>query len=100
MQHPQVDILVLSGYFTFFISHSFLFYYPIPNCYAQRNITSIIYKTYGILFLVWYMTLLWYMIFYYVLYYIVSGICIGGRFLEDCFYIYSRQIISAVATDA
>ena len=46
------------------------------------------------------MTLLWYMIFYYVLYYIVSGICIGGRFLEDCFYIYSRQIISAVATDA
>ena len=35
--------------------------------------------------------------FSYVIYYIVSEICIGGRFLEDCFYCYSQQIISAVA---
>ena len=32
-----------------------------------------------------------------VMYYIVSKICIGGRFLEDHFYCYSQQVISAVA---
>ena len=26
----------------------------------------------------------------------MSEICIGGRFLEDCFCLYSQQIISAV----
>ena len=34
------------------------------------------------------------------MYYIVSKICIGGRFLEDCFYCYSQQIISAVANES
>ena len=34
------------------------------------------------------------------MYYIVSDTCIGGRFLEDCFYCYSKQIISAVANEA
>ena len=29
--------------------------------------------------------------------YIVSEMWIGGRFLEDCFYCYSQQIISAIA---
>ena len=33
--------------------------------------------------------------FCYVMYYIVLEICIGGRFLEDCFYCYFQQIISA-----
>ena len=37
--------------------------------------------------------------FYYVIYYIVSEICIGGPFLEDCFYCYSQQITSAVAKE-
>ena len=32
--------------------------------------------------------------------YIVLEICSGGRFLEDCFYYYSRQIISAVANES
>ena len=35
--------------------------------------------------------------FCYVMYYIVSEICISRRFLEDCFCFYSRQITSAVA---
>ena len=29
--------------------------------------------------------------------YIVLEICIGGRFLEDYFYCYFQQILSAVA---
>ena len=35
--------------------------------------------------------------FCYVMYYIVSEICIGGHFLEECFYCYSQRIKSAVA---
>ena len=35
--------------------------------------------------------------FCYVMNYIVLEICIGGRFLEDYFYCYSQQILSAVA---
>ena len=31
------------------------------------------------------------------MYYIVSGTCIGERFLEDSFYWYSQQIISSIA---
>ena len=38
--------------------------------------------------------------FYYVMYYIVSEICIGGRFLEDCFYCNSQRIIFAVANES
>ena len=34
------------------------------------------------------------------MYYIVSEICIGGHFLEDCFYCYSQQIKSAVANES
>ena len=37
------------------------------------------------------------MSFCYVMYYIVPEICIGGRFLDDCSYCYSQQIVSAVA---
>ena len=29
----------------------------------------------------------------------VSEIWIGGSFLEDCFYCYSQQIISAIANE-
>ena len=35
--------------------------------------------------------------FCYVMYYIVLEICIGGRFLEDCFHCCSQQIMSDVA---
>ena len=33
------------------------------------------------------------------MYYIVSKICLGGHFLENCFYCYSQQIISTVANE-
>ena len=38
--------------------------------------------------------------FCYLIYYMVLEICIGGRFLEDCFYYYSQKIISAVANES
>ena len=38
--------------------------------------------------------------FRYVLSYVVSEIWIGGRFLEECFYCYSQQIISAIANES
>ena len=34
------------------------------------------------------------------MYYKVSEICIGGHFLEDCFYCYSQQIVSVVANES
>ena len=34
------------------------------------------------------------------MYYIVPEKCIGERFLEDCFYCYSQEIISAVANQS
>ena len=34
------------------------------------------------------------------MYYIVSEICIAGRFLQDCFYCYSQQITSAIANES
>ena len=37
--------------------------------------------------------------FCYVMYYIVSETCIGGRYLEDCFYCCSQSIISVVANE-
>ena len=40
------------------------------------------------------------LIFYYVMYYIVLEICVGGRFLEDCFYFYSQQIISGIVNES
>ena len=39
-------------------------------------------------------------IFCYVMHYIVPEKCIGERFLEDCFYCYSQEIISAVANQS
>ena len=36
----------------------------------------------------------------YVMYYIVLEIYIGGRFLEDCFYCYSQQMVCDVAKES
>ena len=36
----------------------------------------------------------------FTMYYIVPEICIGGYFLEDCFYCYSQQLQSAVANES
>ena len=38
--------------------------------------------------------------FCYVMYYIVLEICISGRFLEDCFYCYSWQIMFVMANES
>ena len=38
--------------------------------------------------------------FCYIMYDIVSEICIGGRFLEDYFYCYSQELISAIAIES
>ena len=38
--------------------------------------------------------------FYYVMYYIVLEMHIGERFLEDYFYCYSQQIMSAAANES
>ena len=34
------------------------------------------------------------------MYYTVTEVCIGGRFLEDFFYCHSQKIISAVAKES
>ena len=67
----------------------FFFISSFSNSHRQRNITSIIYIAYRILFAI--------SSFCYVRHYIESEICIVGRFLEDCFYCYSQQIISTAA---
>ena len=54
-------------FYVFFLSHRFLSYYLFSNYNVQRNITSIIYIAYRIYF----------KRFCYVMYYIVSEICIG-----------------------
>ena len=38
--------------------------------------------------------------FCYVMYYIVSEIYIGRRFLEDCFYCYFQQLVLAVVKES
>ena len=38
--------------------------------------------------------------FWYLMYYIVLEICIGGHFLEDCFNCYLQQIKSVVANES
>ena len=78
----------LSLFHIFFISSFFLSYYIFSNSYPQRNITSVVYTAYHS------------ESFCCVMYYIVSEICIGGHFLEDCFYCYSQQIKSAVANES
>ena len=86
-QHPKDWLLILSRYFTFFLSHRFLSYYLFSNSHAQRNITSVIYIAY-------------FGNFCYVMYYIVPEICIGEHFLEGYFYCYSQQIKSALGNES
>ena len=38
--------------------------------------------------------------FCFVMYYIVLEICIGGHFLEDCFYCSSQKVISAITNES
>ena len=72
-QHLKEDLLILSRYFTIFLSYRFLFYYLFSNSHAQSNITFIIYITYR---------------------------TYGVRFLEDYFYYNSLKSISAVTNES
>ena len=78
--------LTFNSFSLFFLSYCFLSYYLFSNSYAQRNITSLIYLAYCILW----------ESFCYVMYYI----CICGYFFEDWFYCYSQKIESDVANES
>ena len=73
--------------FLFFFYRFLFFNYLFSNSYAQK--TSLIYIVYRIL-----------LRFCYVMYYIVSEIYIGRRFLEGCFYYYSQKTMFAVAKES
>ena len=72
--------------FCIFISHHFLSYYLFSNSHAHH-----VYNLYHISHA---------LRFCYVMYYILSKLCIGEPFLEDCFYWYSQQIIYDVANES
>ena len=78
--------MIFFSLFHIFLSHCFLSYCLFSNSHAQRNTTSVI-ISHNVYFVS----------FCYKIYYIVSEICIGGNFLEECFYCYSQQIKSEVA---
>ena len=85
-QHLKEDLLILSRYFYFFyLIVFFLFIYFQTLIHKKKHH---VYDLYCISYI---------LSFYYVMYYLVSEGCIGGDFLEDCFYCYSQQFISAVA---
>ena len=86
-QHPKEEILILFRYFTCFIS-SFSFLLSILKLSGTKknHVYNLYRMSYTLRFCV-------------VMYYIVSEICIGGRFLEDCFCCYTQQFILAVATE-
>ena len=73
--------------FLFFFYRFLFFNYLFSNSYAQK--TSLIYIVYCIL-----------LRFCYVMYYIVSEIYIGRRFLEGYFYYYSQKTMFAVAKES
>ena len=85
-QHLKDYILILFRYFSFFDLIGFfllIFFQTLMHKETSRlqSISHIV--SFGS--------------FCYVMYYIVSETCIGGHFLEDCFYCYSQQIKSVVA---
>ena len=73
------------SFFYIFLFHRFLFYYL--SCAEKHHVYNLYRISYALSFC-------------YVMYYIVSEICIVGHFLEDCFYCYSQQNISAVANES
>ena len=87
-QYLKENLWILSRYFTFSLSLlSFLLSLIKLSC-TNEHLLSKLYRISYILS------------FCYVMYYIVSEICIGGRFLEDRFYCYAHQIISPVANES
>ena len=80
------DLLILSGYFKLFSVIVHVSIKPFFKLWCTDN--HHVYNLYRIFYT---------LIFDYVMSYIMSEICIGRRFLEDCFYCYALWIISAVA---
>ena len=64
-----------------FFFHAFIFCYLVQKVYNLYCISYILR-------------------FCYVMYYIVSEIYIGRRFLEDCFYCYFQQLVLAVVKES
>ena len=83
-QHFKEDLLIPSRYFTFFISSLSSLLSLSKLSYTKKHLIFNLYR------------ILYTLNFCYKIYYIVLEICTGERFLEECFYYYFQQIISAV----
>ena len=91
MKHTTISqrtFFKFSRYFTFLFLSSFSFLLSLFKllCTMKHHV----YNLYRISFT---------LSFCYVIYYIVSEIYIRGRFLEDYFYCYPQQIVSAVGKE-
>ena len=84
-QYLKEDLLILSLCFTF--SFSFMVLFFVISCKKKHYV----YNLYCISYI---------LRFCYVMYYIVSEIYIGRRFLEDCFYCYFQQLVLAVVKES
>ena len=80
-QHLKEDLLILPHSFTFFISSFFLVFLSKLSCTERGHVCNL----YRIFYTLSFCNLM---------FYIVSEICIGRRFSEDCFCCYSQQLIS------
>ena len=87
-QHLKEDLLILSNYFIFF---SFIVFFLTSLFTLSWKKKHNLLNLYHILYT---------LSFCYVISYIVSEIWIGGRFLEECFYCYFQQIVSAIANES
>ena len=73
-QYLHKDFLILSRYFTFFyLIIFFLLSFFKLSCTKKHHVCNLYRISYTLSLC-------------YVMYYIVSEICIGGSFLEDCFF--------------
>ena len=84
-QYLKEDLLILSCYFTIFYLMVFFL-----SCFKTSCAKKHVYHLYCIFYT---------LNFCYVMYNMVLEICIDRRLLEDCFYCYSQQVISAVANE-
>ena len=85
-QYLKEDLLILSCYFTIFYLMVFFFLSFFKTSCAKKHV----YNLYRIFYT---------LNFCYVMYNVMLEICIDRRLLEDCFYCYSQQVISAVANE-
>ena len=77
-RHLKEDLLIISRYFKFFSSSFSLLLSLFQLSFLKKHH---VYNLYWISYT---------LSFCYVMYYVLSEICIGRRFLDDCFYCYSE----------